>query len=246
MIKRVVIVLVALLLWPANIWAQADPMLSQPLTLEAKQAGAKVTFKLRNNTIIVEYSTDGGVNWSVYNSETPVPLNNIGDKVSFRGTNASYATEISNSIISCDKDCYVYGNIMSLINKENFATNTSLAGTYALANLFKNNIFIKNHPSKKLVLPATTLADYCYQGMFFGCTGLTSAPELPATTLAGSCYYQMFRGCTGLTSAPELPATTLANNCYASMFYGCTGLTSAPELPATTLKDYCYFQMLLG
>ena len=34
----------------------------------------------------------------------------------------------------------------------------------------------------------------------------------------------MFYGCTGLTEAPELPATTLASYCYAGMFYGCTSL----------------------
>ena len=74
-------------------------------------------------------------------------------------------------------------------------------------------------------LEHTTLAAGCYMNMFYGCTGLTSAPELPATTLASNCYMNMFRGCTGLTSAPELPATTLASNCYRSMFYGCTGIS---------------------
>lgn len=62
--------------------------------------------------------------------------------------------------------------------------------------------------------------------MFYGCTGLTSAPALPATTLADSCYSDMFSGCTGLTTAPSLPATTLANRCYDSMFSGCTAITS--------------------
>ena len=32
------------------------------------------------------------------------------------------------------------------------------------------------------------LTDYCFNSMFSGCTGLTSAPELPETTLAYSCY----------------------------------------------------------
>ena len=45
----------------------------------------------------------------------------------------------------------------------------------------------------------TTLAVYCYNSMFSGCTGLTSAPELPATTLASSCYNSMFRGCTNIS-----------------------------------------------
>lgn len=49
--------------------------------------------------------------------------------------------------------------------------------------------------------------------------------DLVQTTLAVSCYNSMFSGCTGLTSAPELPATTLASFCYRSMFSGCTQLS---------------------
>ena len=96
---------------------------------------------------------------------------------------------------------------------------------------------------RRLDLDQTTLANYCYYSMFYGCTGLTSAPELPATTLASNCYRQMFYGCTGLTSAPELHATTLASGCYDSMFGRCTRLTSTPELPATTLASGCYNYM---
>lgn len=95
-------------------------------------------------------------------------------------------------------------------------------------------------------LPATTLAAHCYDSMFGNCTNLTTAPDLPATTLAGSCYSQMFLGCTSLTSAPELPATILAEYCYSSMFNGCTNLTTAPVLPATTLVKYCYGYMFQG
>jgi hypothetical protein len=76
--------------------------------------------------------------------------------------------------------------------------------------------------------------------MFSGCTSLTTAPELPATTLANNCYESMFSGCTSLTTAPELPATTLTNNCYYYMFNGCTSLnyikamfTTAPNTSYT-------------
>ncbi len=92
-------------------------------------------------------------------------------------------------------------------------------------------------------LPAMTLAEYCYCGMFSDCTGLTQAPMLPATTLADKCYSDMFHNCTGLTKTPELPATTLAESCYNYMFYGCTELTEAPELPAMTLAEGCYSWM---
>jgi hypothetical protein len=79
--------------------------------------------------------------------------------------------------------------------------------------------------------------------MFDNCTSLTTAPELPATTLANSCYQNMFDNCTSLTTAPELPATTLVYGCYYCMFYGCTSLTTAPVLPATTLAENCYYNM---
>ena len=88
-----------------------------------------------------------------------------------------------------------------------------------------------------------TLANYCYQYMFYGCTSLAQAPTLPATTLAAYCYLGMFQDCTSLTQAPTLPATTLEEYCYQYMFYGCTSLAQAPTLPATTLAAYCYLGM---
>lgn len=91
-----------------------------------------------------------------------------------------------------------------------------------------------------------TLAESCYNQMFYGCTGLTAAPALPATTLAESCYSNMFMDCTGLTAAPALPATTLAESCYNGMFMDCTSLPAAPALPAATLVKGCYSYMFLG
>ena len=49
--------------------------------------------------------------------------------------------------------------------------------------------------------------------------------DLEQTTLTAFCYASMFYGCTGLKSAPELPATTLKSWCYRYMFYGCTNLS---------------------
>lgn len=216
--------------------------LTTPLTFEAKTANATVTFTPATGKTL-EYSTDG-ITWNTYS--TAITLANIGDKVSFRGDNTSMATSSTYSKFSCSGDCYVYGNVMSLLSKNNFATLTVLTDNYTFRNLFQNNTRIHNHPSKTLSLPATTLTNNCYQYMFQGCTYLTSAPVLPAVTLAISCYYYMFDGCTGLLSAPALPATTLANNCYISMFHGCTKLISTPDLPATTLTNSCYQYMFQG
>lgn len=215
-----------------------------PLTFEAKTAGATVTFgsiySYGPESISVEYSKNGGA-WETYTE--PITLTNVGDKVSFRGNNTTYYYNCQNNPFSCSKDCYLYGNIMSLVDSTGYADNKTLTSDYAFQQLFYNNTHIVNHPSKTLILPATTLTNKCYSEMFSGCTGLTSAPELPAVTLVDNCYYRMFSGCTGLTAAPNLPATTLAYQCYGYMFNGCTGLTTAPNLPAATLWDYCYQSM---
>ena len=220
--------------------------LSIPLTFEAKTAGAVVSFSSSMDTTpAIEYSKNGGA-WTAYSSG--ITLNNVGDRVSFRGNNATYAS-ISDgkySSFSCTNDCYIYGNIMSLISKDGFASATSLTENDVFYLMFYNNTHICNHASKTLKLPATTLTQYCYHGLFYGCSNLTKAPELPATTLAFYCYAHMFSNCTHLTTAPALPVTTLATSCYRSMFQGCTSLTTAPALPATTLASSCYTDMFQG
>ena len=82
--------------------------------------------------------------------------------------------------------------------------------------------------------------------MFYGCTNLTTAPELPATTLAGYCYDGMFRDCTSLTTAPELPATTLVDYCYQYMFYGCTSLNYIKCLATDISATNCTLDWVNG
>ena len=96
------------------------------------------------------------------------------------------------------------------------------------------------------LLPATTLVNNCYEGMFASCGNLTSIPEglLPATTLAPYCYSHMFDSCR-LKNIPRyiLPATNLANNCYEYMFANNSYITYTPGLPAENLADDCYKYM---
>ena len=226
----------------------SDDMLNTPLTLEAIEDGiitfwnaatGSVTYKIDDGTAQI---IDAGTN-----KDIPV---SAGQKVSLYGDNATYynRSRPSNrhSKISSTAGFYVYGNIMSLISSRGFATATTLAGEETFGELFSRAVKLRNHPSKQLLLPATTLAEDCYAEMFQGCTGLTTAPELPAMTVKGAGYAGMFDGCTSLINAPELPATTLGVECYAEMFSGCTSLTTAPALPATTLADYCYLGMFEG
>ena len=160
-------------IYPINVTAIKVTDRIEPLTFEAKEAGAKVSFKLKSGMTGVQYSTDGST-WSDYSSNQEITLANVGDKVMFRGNNATYAinaTDYSN--FSCSKDCYVYGNIMSLIHPTGYATLTTLTTDYTFFGLFWNNEHIVKLATKPLVLPATTLTKGCYGYMFMGCKGLT-------------------------------------------------------------------------
>lgn len=215
---------------------------TQYLTFEAIEDGT-FTFTGRNSNSL-SYSLDDGHTWTALASGTASPTVTAGNKIMWKGE----MTPISDYGIggfSSTGQFNVQGNIMSLLFGDDFTNKTDLTGKdYAFYNLFYQNTNIKS--AKNLILPATTLATYCYNGMFSGCKSLTTAPALPATTLADSCYRQMFRDCTKLTSAPELPVTTLARQCYSYMFKGCTKLTTAPELPAETLTSWCYTGMFNG
>lgn len=243
--------------------AMADEALSTPLTFEAEVAG--VTIKL--NTIDdssgpaapnVLYSIDGGTSW-IDLTNAGVTLASAGDKVLFRGSNASYyvdGTSDRYQFTITGGTCFVYGNIMSLIDKDNYPANKILTADYAFRYLFRQQTNIKyKDADHKLYLPATRLTKYCYQRMFDQCSALTVAPELPGgdtsrdpgAKLDEYCYSMMFSFCTNLSTAPNLPATTLAEGCYTSMFNGCMYLTNVPaELPATELKDFCYSIMFAG
>ena len=215
------------------------PTLSTPLTIEAITAG---TIKVTSPQAGMQYSLNGGAKTAV--TATPIDVA-AGGKVAFYGNGTTIASYNGTQIVGGTADIKVYGNIMSLVDEENFATNyTTLPADYTFLDLFSGNAKLTD--ASGLLLPATTLKKNCYDRMFRGCTSLTTAPaELPATDLTGAngCYGGMFLGCTILTTAPELKATTLASGCYGSMFAGCEALTTAPELKAETLKDNCYQYM---
>ncbi|MBQ6191383.1 MAG: hypothetical protein IJK51_03690 [Bacteroidaceae bacterium] len=226
-----------------------DDPLKTPLTFEAIEAGAEVgCFNDWNPRTVLQYRINGG-EWTDYTMNERITLANVGDKISFRGDNHETTGDALDRFL-CYAPCYVYGNIMSLLYKENFATATTLPRDYVFARVFcgsEENIRpIYSHPTKDLLLPATTLTSNCYEGTF-RYTNLSRVPDLPARELTSKCYWTMFEGCPNLTTAPEkLPATTLVEGCYSRMFYGCTALTRAPVLPAPTLVESCYYCMFYG
>ena len=183
----------------------------------------KFTAKQDNSTISLTSKTSPDIKYSLNGGAwtqwdySAITLN-TGDTIRMKGNNSNgFSTSSSNyNQFQMTGKISASGNIMSLLYDDNF--------------------------ERKLTIPC----NYCFYRMFYGCTALTTAPELPATTPASYCYLGMFQNCTGLTTAPELPAIILASYCYQYMFYGCTSLTTAPDLPATTLANYCYSYMFNG
>ena len=224
------------------------------------------TFTFTGNN--VEYSLDNGHSWNTLQSGQSTSTVGSGSLVCWRASGLSPNSSSGIGKFSSTGRFEAMGNIMSMIDGFNFKTLTTISNNYQFGWLFNNATGLRS--AENLILPATTISNYCYRSMFAGasnlfypprilpamtvktesyramfynCTNLTTAPALPATTLAGSCYYQMFYGCTNLTTAPALPATTLADQCYFNLFRGCSSLVESPILPATTLVNKCYHRM---
>jgi len=233
-------------------------------TIEAKDAAVvkfyRSSYGESYGDFKVEASTDGGQTWTEVTATSEgaeVADLAAGEKVLLRGTNEVYGynkgsnTYVNLANVHADGQCYVYGNIMSLIGGSDFAKlrevkDGGFAYFFSDFDKHREGTWVECKEGTKLVLPATTLGTRCYFSMFQGCTSLKAAPALPATTLAPSCYTSMFQGCTSLEVAPELPAGNLASYCYKTMFANCTGLKVAPALPATTLASFCYNLMFDG
>ena len=162
----------------------------------------------------LEYSVNGG-DWKTVVADTEVPFGGDKGDLRLRGTNTNGTADGStlfSTITFTDETVNVActGDIRTLLDWRNY-----------------NTVDTKD-------------ARFC--GLFFHCSVLTSAPELPATKLADFCYNQMFSYCTNLVSAPVLPATTLADFCYNSMFNTCKKLSTVTMLALDseiTSKSYC-------
>ena len=221
--------------------AESTPsMQATPLTLEALTDG---NIKVNNPKSGMQYSKNGAEKVAMTSTTTIDVV--AGDKVAFYGNGTSIVrygektASTSTRIYGGSAQVKAYGNIMSLVDEENFATATTLPASRTFAYLFNNNS--KLIDASTLVLPATTMTDSCYWYMFGNCYNMTAAMEvLPAMTLDTACYWNMFRSCKKLTTAPLLPATTLTHNCYLEMFRICEKLSSVTCL-ATNIEESNHF-----
>ena len=168
---------------------------------------------------MLEYSVNGGISWETFTvDDTEVPLAKAGDKMYLR---AKTTNNVFADVVDDDNQRII-----------RFKLEGSIAASGNVMSLVDKDCETTAIPSP-----------FCFFGLFYNCTVLTSAPELPATTLTFACYKGMFYDCTSLIEAPDLPATTMVDCCYSVMFKGCTSLETAPELKATTLVAECYDRM---
>ena len=186
----------------------------------------------------ISYSINDGAWTSITATSggTAIPVS-AGDVVRFKGTNSTYAKDKSNySGFDGGTATYnVEGNMMSLIYGDNFVGNNTLSGTYNFCSIFKQS---KAVSAENMILPATTLTNYCYRAMFSLAPNLIAPPALPATTLAQGCYWYMFEKCP-MSTAPDLLAPTLVQECYGNMFTGCSNLNYIKCLATTKSATNC-------
>lgn len=186
---------------------QPSPYIAMPLSVEATSAGI---IKITSPKVGMKYSKNGGEKVSA-TTNADISISVVaGDKIQFYGDGTNITSYDGSKFTGGTATYKVYGNIMSLVDETGFATNATLPSTYTFAHLFQNNKKLTD--AGNLILPATTLTQYCYLYMFNGCTNLETAPVLPAPTLAVGCYNRMFYNCVNLNSVTCLATTISSNN----------------------------------
>lgn len=207
------------------------------LTLQALESG---TIEFSAGT--VDYSTDSGSTWNTLSQGNTISVSQ-GDEVLFKKsvTVPDTYTGIGTFTSSCRFN--VYGNIMSMQEGDNFATATTIANyDFYFKRLFAGSKVVS---AANMVLPATTLQNFCYNELFNTATYLTIPPKIfPATALTQDCYSFAFNGCTSLTKSPVLPALTAARASYGWMFQNCTSLSEVSCLATDVSAEYATYYWL--
>ena len=236
---------------PNNNWIPVIEEIKEPFALKFSSDGDFSLFVENPHWDgIIEYSKDKGKTWVKWdgkrlngNVEQSIYLRGIGNTV-ITGHNSILTNESFEAFYSWSfTGKYIYGNIETLLDYKTVQKgNHPLMGDYCYRGLFYGCSSLKEAPE----LPAIELKNYCYTRMFMRCTSLLATPELPSTKLATYCYGNMFFACDSLTKSPKLPATTLAPFCYIGMFQFCKSFVKVPKLPALIMAESCYESMFFG
>lgn len=216
------------------------PELKEYLTFEAKEDNCSIYFGTYDSgyTKTIEISTDK-VTWTEKTSSrftsgsttdgTLLATLNTGDVLYVRGNNSSYATDSAHMhVFYATKQCYMYGNVMSLIQKDNFWEVKELE-RMALWGLFGNvykssytgNLY--SHPTKQIFISANSLKYGACKYLFMGCSNITSFVIL-ATIFADAATAAIITGAASGTiyKSPiinALPSDTLPSGWNTENYY---------------------------
>lgn len=151
---------------------QNDALATDLFTFVSKQDGSTVGLAQLSTNQTLQYSLDG-INWSSMTTITNFNLNN-GVSLYVRGKLVGNNSETDYTQFAITGSVEAKGNINYLWDYDDL-----------------------NAPLKEC----------CGFRLFWGCEGLSEVYqlELPATILANLCYRDLFYGCSNITSAPELP-----------------------------------------
>lgn len=212
-----------------------DPFYYEYFTIKAIENGEiGITLAESYNTNI-KYSKNNGA-WTSHPSTNILVVS--GDEIRFKYeyiesdfSGGDWGFSI-NSTASFD----VYGNIMSLINSDEFKTNSEFPsflfpeiweGFAPFEQMFSENNNIKS--AANLCLPASNLPYAAYSNMFSS-SSVESAPKLYSATVRSYCYFEMFAQCSKLSGEITVPeiiniikCLNLSNelsfeNCFQGMF----------------------------
>lgn len=157
----------------------------------------------------LEYNTKKYPNWQQYVKNTQLVLLN-GQTVSFKANLLPDEENGGIGTFTISGNCKLSGNLLGLV---------------------RDNL----------------IRDYEFKGLFKNCTTITDASKLElSSTLAEGCYEEMFYGCTSLESVPKLMATSLEDKCYEKMFYGCESLDNIVCYNLDDISEYVSSDWLEG
>lgn len=145
-----------------------EPVYSaMPLTFEIISGGT-IVFQGYSTWLekkVIGCSRDNGETWETLTPTAAGTSINVspGEKLIFKGYNASYG--LNNAFCKFEKSTAhfnVYGNIMSLIDYDNFPTLNTFSATYVFPAMFRGC----NAHNVDIYLPASVLTNGCYYDLF--------------------------------------------------------------------------------
>lgn len=196
---------------------------SKYMTIEVLEDGYQVYF-MRD----VEYNLNGH-KWMPLKAGLISPTLKKGDLLSIR---CSLTPGVSfGRIFGNGKAINLRGNILSLIFKDDINLDIS-----SYRDVFDNTFSFSSGNNivsvEKNFLPASTLSEFCYNALFFGCKNLVNGPELPAAILTRYCYSDMFDGCSKLSYIKMLATDISETSCLINWVYGVSSTGTFVKNPA--------------